>query len=142
MRRNRKTVLMSVLLAAVLICFVLLSCGNDRGERLRSNEARVAWLSKQGWEVEQTPVMEQRVILPESFPPVLEEYNELQKAQGFDLKRCAGKEVEVYTYRVTNYPGESEVYCCLYLHRSRVVAGDVHAAAVTGFMTGILRENP
>ncbi len=145
MKRKRKLLLRALGAALVLLAAaLLLRCGGNgrdaRKTRVRTNEDRVAWLASLGWQVEAVPVSEQKISLPDTFPSILAEYNELQKEQGFDLEKYAGKDVVLYTYRVLNYPSEEEVCCCVYVWRSHVVGGDIHAAAVSGFMTGLFRN--
>ena len=78
------------------------------------------------------------MLIPRTFTSVFEEYNELQKSQGFDLSRYCGMELEMYSYRVTNaeYAGD-EVLAVLYVKDGTVVGGDVHSTALDGFMVGI-----
>lgn len=123
--------------AAVILCGRLTH--RDR-EKIKNNEDRLSYLSQQGWTVEEVPVTEQIVLLPTDFPPVLEQYNALQLQQGFDLKQFGGKEVEMYVYRILNYPASPEhgdVYGCIYIYKGSVIGGDVHSASMTGFMEAL-----
>ena len=76
---------------------------------VKSEKARVEWLAQNGWEVESPAESESSVMIPRTFSQVFEDYNELQKQQGFDLSRCCGTEVTMYTYRVTNADPGDEV---------------------------------
>ncbi len=141
---NKKTAVGLVLLiSAVLIVLVLLFAGDGIGEmkalsRGRSNEGRVQFLSDCGWEVEEQPISEKTILIPKEFSEILEEYNELQKASGFDLSEYAGVTVQQYIYRVLNYSGyDGEVEAVLYVSGARIIGGDIHAAAIDGFMHGL-----
>ncbi len=132
-------VLLGVVAAGViLLAGVLGRCSAEtQGSRVKTNEDRVEYLQELGWEVNPEPLSEQTVLLPEEFPQVLAEYNDLQLRQGFDLTLYAGKEATVYLYQVLNYPSEDTVCCCLYVWKNRVIGGDIHSTSFTGFMTGL-----
>ena len=65
----------------------------------------------------------------------------MQREQGFDMEAYCGKRCEQYSYLLTNYPdcGES-VIITIYIIDGKVIAGDIHTAALDGFMHGIIRE--
>ena len=108
-----------------------------RAERLKNEEARIAYLSELGWSVTERPVQTQEILLPEKFPDVLLEYNKLQCQQGFDLERYAGKKVTLYTYEIGNYPEEENVFASLYQYRNRLIGGDIHSTSFSGFMRAL-----
>ena len=82
------------------------------------------------------------ITIPESFDGIMAEYNRMQREQGFDMEAYCGKRCEQYSYLLTNYPdcGES-VIITIYIIDGKVIAGDIHTAALDGFMHGIKREN-
>lgn len=142
LRKQTKTALIA--LGVLLLIALLLVCGSAaesearQGEILPENADRVAFLRDLGWEVEPEPVNRQEVIIPRSFTAVFENYNELQKQQGFDLADYQGMTVTLYTYEVVNWPDKGlTVLADLYLCRNRVIAGDVHSTALDGFMIGL-----
>jgi hypothetical protein len=65
---------------------------------------------------------------------VIQGYNELQKKQNLDVTKYVGKRVTRYTYKVTNYNSEGEVYANLFIYRSKVIACDVCSASPQGFV--------
>lgn len=133
-----EVILFGVLAAAVILLAGVLGRRNADGSiPAGTNEERIAYLASLGWEVEEVPILEQEITLPKEFPDVLARYNELQRQQGFDLESCAGKKLTLYTYRVTNYPDADEVDASLYVYRSKLVGGDIHSTAFTGFMTAL-----
>jgi hypothetical protein len=139
MKFTRKTAVLVILAAAVLLTAVILFAGKSP-RSLRTNEEMAAYLSGLGWEVESAPTEEKEVLIPDSFDSVFAAYNELQVSQGFDLSRYCGKKVMAYTFRVTNYPIDCEVLAVIYLFGGKVVAGDIHSTALDGFMHGIIRN--
>jgi len=124
-------------IAAVIVCGKI---SRSNHAKILTNEDRLEYLSQLGWTAEETPIAEQIIQLPTEFPPVLEQYNALQLQQGFDLKLYGGKEAEMYIYRILNHPSppeQGDVYACLYIHKGRVIGGDIHSASMTGFMEGL-----
>ena len=107
---------------------------------VKNEKSRVAYLAQNGWEVESPAKSESKVMIPRTFSPVFEDYNALQKQQGFDLSRYCGSEVTMYTYRVTNAQEDGEVLAVLYVQDNKVVGGDVHSTALDGFMVGVRRD--
>ena len=92
-----------VLIAVVLLAGAIGRGGSNTG-RAASNEDRVRYLAELGWEVGADPLEEKEVLIPQKFSGVFEEYNKLQKQQGFDLSHYAGKTATLYSYQVMNYP--------------------------------------
>lgn len=106
-------------------------------DKIRSNEDRIAFLAQFGWEVSTQPSEESTVTIPAEFDKVFAAYNELQRAQGLDLSHYAGRTVERYTYKVTNYKGyEGTVLANLLISRGRVIGGDICSADAAGFLHG------
>ncbi len=102
---------------------------------MKSNEDRVAFIEGFGIKVEQTPLEEEEFTLPENFDRVISGYNELQKQQNLDITKYKNKRITRYTYKVTNYDHDGEVYVNLFVYRSKVVACDICSASPTGFVT-------
>ncbi|MBR5381959.1 MAG: DUF4830 domain-containing protein [Oscillospiraceae bacterium] len=139
-----KAVALVLLLGAVLCCLILFAGGRSAKSAgafsavVRDNEQRVAFLESLGWKIGREPLEEQTVVIPQQFGEVYGQYNELQRAQGFDLTKYAGCEATRYSYEVTNYPGEEgTVVADMIVYRGRVIAGDVQSAAIDGFMQGL-----
>lgn len=107
-------------------------------EKIKTNDDRIRFLGSFGWQVEGEPVEATTVRIPDAFDKVFSAYNELQKKQGLDLAELAGKTVERYTYKVTNYEGyEGTVLVNLLVYRDRVIGGDVSSADASGFIHGL-----
>ena len=141
-----KLVAILLVIAVVVGLLVALSTGteNDAGTEttevtaVQSNDDRVAYLQSFGWEVNPTPVESQEVRIPAELPDVLQQYNELQKSQGFDLTQYGGKTVKRYVYEVLNYPDTTDSYfVTLLVYKDAVIGGDVTSAAQNGIMQGL-----
>lgn len=147
-RLNKKKILICILILAAIAAVVLVLTGSGRKAqaaslpkltaKVKSNEQRVSYLQGLGWEVSQTPLEEQEVTIPKTFNEIYTSYNELQKAQGFDLTDYAGLRVTRYTYEVRNYPDASDtVVADLLVYKHKVIGGDVQSTALDGFMQGL-----
>lgn len=108
-----------------------------RYDKIKTAEDRRKFLEQFGWEMEDGEVESVKVKLPAEFDKIMTEYNELQKSQGLDLQKHKGREVERYTYTVTNYPDYSgTVYANIIVYRNRVIGGDICSSDVSGFIHG------
>ena len=105
--------------------------------KIKTNDDRIEFLAQFGWRVNENPVEEGEVTIPERFDKVFTGYNEIQRRQGLDLSKYKGKSVMRYTYEITNYEGESgKVYANIIVYRNKVIGGDVCSANVGGFIHG------
>ena len=136
------------LVVALVICIpihpvtaVSASDGSKVYTSAKSNDDRVEFLSRFGWEVNEEPNETVNVVVPEEFDDIFEGYNALQIKQGLDLSRYRKKTVTRYTYTVTNYPDyDGEVYVNILVYRNKVIGGDVCSADVNGFVHGFERN--
>ena len=102
---------------------------------LRSTEGRCAYLASCGWQADPASEELRAVRLPAQFNALLEDYNALQLAQGWDLGAAAGKSCLCCSYDLVGFSDwDGRVIATLYLYRGRVIGGDLHTAAVGGFM--------
>ena len=105
------------------------------------NEQRIDFLKQFGWEVEQEPVSIEEIVIPQQFNQVYERYNELQKTQGMDLIKYAGKTVKKVVYQITNYQRQDTiVHATLLIYHDKVIGGDISSAELDGFMYGFMGE--
>lgn len=137
-KMGRKSAVCLVLLIAAVLCLLVVVRGIDHNAangKVTDTESAAAYLLALGWEVDTVSVQTQVTTLPEYFDATLSAYNKLQLEQGFDLEKFSGREITVYTFRVTNYANaDCDVLACLMTCKSRVIGGDIHAAELDGFM--------
>ena len=107
-----------------------------------SDSQRAQFLSSFGWEFDSS-YTKKEVTIPKEFNDVYSEYNKIQKAQGCDLEKYCGKTVELYTYRITNYPQKENdyIYANILVYNGNVIGGDVCSTAKDGFMHGFKIQN-
>ena len=143
-RVNKKKIVGLLAAAAALIALLimLLGGGEDTAPTaappsMATNDGRVQFLKSFGWEVAASPVESGQVKIPESASEVFDRYNALQKSQGYDLSKFAGKDVMRYVYKITNYPGATDpVYATLLVYKDQVIGGDVTNTAAKGVVQG------
>ncbi len=81
------------------------------------------------------------VLIPQKFDEVYEQYNEMQKQQGFNLEKQRGKRAKRYSYIILNYPDYAdEVRINILISGTKVVGGDVCSTRLDGFMHGFYKE--
>ena len=102
-----------------------------------TNDARVKFLTDLGWEVTTSPAEASEVRIPREADEVFDRYNALQKSQGYDLTKYAGKKVMRYVYQINNFPGAKEpVYATLLVYKDRIIGGDITDTTPGGKVQG------
>ena len=84
------------------------------------------------------------VKLPSKADAVLEEYNNLQKSQGFNLMKYKNKNVVRYTFPVTKLPDEQSlpedtVLLTIIVCKDKVIGGDLYFTGKNPHVAGILK---
>ena len=141
---KRKLILAAAAVIAAIV--MLLTLGGGASEPTASmstapaadtNDARVKFLTDFGWEVTPSPTESSQVKIPKGEDPVFTRYNELQKSQGYDLSKYAGKQVMRYVYKINNYPGAKEpVYATVLVYKDQIIGGDITDTPPGGKLTG------
>lgn len=107
-----------------------------------SNKNRVGFLKNLGWKVSDNPVEVVEITIPQTFGKVYNNYNSIQRAQGFDLSEYKGKRAKRWTYSISNYPGINEgVRANLIVYDGSLIGGDVSSVKTNGFMQGLRTAN-
>ena len=99
----------------------------------------VNFLKQFGYETETNPVNVYELEIPEEFNTIYEKYNEIQRAQGLNLKRYSGKDATAYVFKITNYEYEGNDYATLFIRNERVIAGDICSKDGEGFVHGFVK---
>ena len=154
--KKRLIILALLIVAAIVSSVTLLSRMNDArptvaekaGQSIpkqlltaRSNQDRIKFIAHFGWEVQEEPCEIMEVLIPQKFDEVYEQYNEMQKQQGFNLEKQRGKRAKRYSYIILNYPDYAdEVRINILISGTKVVGGDVCSTRLDGFMHGFYKE--
>ena len=137
----KKIMLALAAVAALVLALILLLGSNDTAQTAApapsANDGRVKFLKDFGWDVTTSPTESGRVRIPEQSSEVFDRYNTLQKGQGYDLSKYAGKTVMRYVYQVNNYPGATQpVYATVLVYKNQIIGGDVTDTSAKGHIRG------
>lgn len=138
----KKLALILAAVAGVILAIILLFGGGDTATptaagTVSNNDSRVKFLTDHGWDVSASPVESSQVRIPETQSEVYERYNALQKSQGYDLSKYAGKVVMRYVYKINNFPGATDpVYATVLVYKNQIIGGDVTNTATKGAVQG------
>lgn len=125
----------------VLLFFGIRGRGDIR--EMNSERKRQVFLHEMGWEVPEKFEEVKTVLIPEEWDEVYEQYNSMQKQQGFDLTPYKGMQVQVYTYKVLNYPEHEDdgcIFCHIMVSQDKLIGGDVCSTALDGFIQGLINS--
>jgi hypothetical protein len=100
-------------------------------------QAGARLLTDMGWQVGDSN--QKTITVPRNWDAVYTEYNALQQQQGYDLTPYKGKQVQLYTYEITNYTGYDQgIVADLLVSNGRVIGADLcNTSAKDGFMLGL-----
>ena len=141
---KRKLLIAAAAVIAAIAALLFLGGGDSRptasmttSPAADTNDARVKFLTDLGWDVTASPAEAAEVKIPRDADEVFDRYNELQKSQGYDLSKYAGKKVMRYVYKINNYPDAKEpVYATLLVYKDRIIGGDITDTTPGGRVRG------
>lgn len=151
MKMNRKKILATAI-GVVLVLIGLVACVAMKGtgdsaptaakpEKVEQTSDIIAFLKGYGWEVSPEPCEIEEVAIPTEFNDVYENYNVIQKKQGYDLEPLKGVSVKRYAFDVLNYPDHPEnIRANVLIYDGKVVGGDISSLESDGFMHGFTAE--
>ena len=98
------------------------------------------FLGDYGWVASSEPDFKE-IVIPAEFSEVYEQYNQLQKEQGYDLSKYRTETVKQYTFKILNYCTEngtalSNVEAHILVRGGEIIGGDLCSTDMSGFMTG------
>lgn len=135
----------TVLFILVLIMLTALFILRSRTEKERSaalyapaNEDRISFIGRQGLLAE-AQAEEKSIIIPAAFNDFYNSYNDIQKAQGFNLAQYQGKEAMMYLYPIRNYEnGASDVFAALIMIDGKIIGADLRRNSPDGFLLPLI----
>ena len=141
---KRKLMISAAAVIAAFAALLFLGGGDSRptasmttAPAADTNDARVKFLTDLGWDVTASPAEAAEVKIPRDADEVFDRYNELQKSQGYDLSKYAGKKVMRYVYKINNYPDAKEpVYATLLVYKDKIIGGDITDTTPGGRVRG------
>ncbi|WP_283609507.1 DUF4830 domain-containing protein [Faecalispora anaeroviscerum] len=148
-KAKKKNILLVVFLILVLVLVTITAVvvhgsgseatmgGQKYNLKAESNEDRIEFLTQFGWEVTEEPLEIREVTIPATFNEVYEKYNALQKEQGLDLTRYAGKICKQWVYQINNATDQGAlVRATILVYAGKVIGGDISSTPLEGSMCG------
>lgn len=138
-RKLKIKILLICLAVAAVVTAIAMGSAADEPDG-STPESIIGFLNECGYTVA-SPVTKE-ITIPEEFGDVYENYNKLQKEQGFDLSRYKGESALSYTFPVIGYIGENgepdnTVQAHIIVLGGRIIGGDIASTRLDGFMKGV-----
>ena len=110
------------LLVIILIIALLMSSalGGKKISQQHLQQTCLEFLENRGWEVDADSEMVDEIQIPLNFSSVYQEYNQIQKEQGFDLEEYRGEVCKRFRYSATGLNEGKEVE--IYLYKGEIIA--------------------
>lgn len=153
MRMTRKKmmalIVVAIIMAAAVVCGVIYlqkgelpGISSSTSLKVSQQDDVAEYIRSFGWEIENEPSEIVNVMVPEEFNQVYENYNQIQKKQGFDLEKYKGMEAKRYTYVVMNYPNYPEhIRADVIVSGGKIIAADICSIELQGFIHGIRQKD-
>lgn len=145
MKNKRKAgIIIGVLLLAVLLTVLFRATVSYSGmlSGRVSEDGLRDFLTERGWSVSRQAAEIRDVTIPAKFTEVYEQYNQLQKEQGYDLSHYRTNTVSQYTFIILNLTdGDgnalSGAEAHILVYGNRIIGGDVCSSDLGGYMRGL-----
>lgn len=112
--------------------------------KAETHEERKAFFACFGWEIADEPIEVKETVIPAEFDESYTKYNDLQKAQNFNLEKYKNTRVKSWSYEILNYPGyensDGIIRGNLLVCDGIIIGGDICSIELGGFMHGFCRQ--
>lgn len=110
--------------------------GGSSGIPGETNQQRIEYIESFGWNTGITHCDLEEIRIPVNFDEIYEEYNDLQKKQGFDLRSYRAHSVKKYTYEISRSDDDPlPLYAELLVENGVIIGADITSAEAGGMMT-------
>lgn len=135
--RNRITdILLSLLCFFVIILIIQYDSGSRTVPVISGTNDVIEFLKSNSIEVNGNEPLVEEIFIDASRKQVFEDYNKIQKEQGYDLTQYIGRKVSRYTFEVENSEG-CPLYAAVFVYNGKIIAADIHSASLDGFIRGV-----
>lgn len=142
-RRSGKTVMIGVILIIIAAVwgFIRLTSQGSSGISGATDRERTAYIESFGYEVGTVPDKIEEIRIPANFDEAYEQYNAIQREQGFDLRKYRAYYAKKYTYTITN-SGSTAVPLCanLIVIDGIIVGADISSPEAGGVLTVLAKK--
>ena len=131
-----------LLILAGLWGLVRLNLRSDDRPDGSTAEKRIEYIRSFGWEVSIAPTAIKEIRIPANFDDAYEQYNALQREQGFDLRKYRACYAYKYTYDILNYAEPSPVPICanLIVYDGTIIGADISSSEANGLVTVLAKK--
>ena len=123
-------IITALIIIALLVSGSVYSAKTNRIDG-STNALRVAFVKSLGYDIDETAVYTKEITIPQKFGKVYKNYNELQKAAGFDLSDHKGKKATLYCYKLSF---DEQTVVNLLVADGQIIGGDVANVRLDGEM--------
>ena len=123
-----------ILAAVVLASSLIVSLKNNSGKVVAASDnlSALAYIESFDIDVLKEGLKEDEIKVPATFNDVYNNYNKIQKEQGFDLENYKGKTLKRYTYPMINIEDEGSLFVEVLTFDGIVVAADIYSTNIGG----------
>ena len=143
-RSGKTAVIGVILLIAAGIWIITRFISAESGGIPGGNDyERIAFIESFGWKAGNVPVEIEEIRIPVEFDEAYEQYNALQREQGFDLRKYRAHIAKKYTYNISNFDGsDPAVPICanLIVIDGKIAAADISSAEAGGMVTVLAKK--
>ena len=143
-RSGKTAMLIGIIMLTALGIWALIRANSHGAEQPNGSTAehRIAYIRSFGWDVGIAPTSITEIRIPAVFDEAYEQYNALQREQGFDLRKYRACYAYKYTYDITNYAEPSPVPICanLIVYDGNIIGADISSAEAGGLVTVLAKK--
>ena len=128
-----------ILLAAAAVWLIIrLTGAGSSGIPGETNRQRLEYIQSFGWETGITHSKVEEIRIPVEFDEVYEEYNAIQRSQGFDLRKYRAHTVKKYTYEISRTDDDPvQLLADLLVENGVIIGADVTSAEAGGLTAAL-----
>ena len=129
-----------VILAGIVIVLIgVCQFANEKSKLIdgSSHIARERYIDNLGYKIDPKDITYKNITIPQEFDSVYENYNQLQKQSGFDLKKFKGENAVIYTYQLESNP---QMQIHLIVHNNKIIGGDIASVKLNGEMQPLAKN--
>ncbi len=139
--RSRKSLLLLlVITVGVLVLAECAAAASNIGNSGIDTGERIYFLRELGYYADYSTEKQKTVQIPEKFSDIYENYNNLQKSAGFDLKKYAGLTAEMYEYKLESDAVNRYMYAHLLVYDGKIIGGDICDSNINGEMLPLVKK--
>ncbi len=136
---SKKTLVIGIVLIAIVAMWgiIRLTSQSEQGIAGSNDRERTAYIKSFGYEVGTVPDKVEEIRIPANFDEAYEQYNAIQREQGFDLRKYRACYAKKYSYSIKNYDNPSPIPICanLIVIDGKIVGADISSSEAGGVMT-------